>query len=153
MSSRVRCASGLAALNEATARPDGSHAAPLAFEMSYGRERIIVNCGSHPTNPEWQDMLPDAGVLPEDATMISRDRNARSAWLAEALSRLSDREKMIIHERRLVEEGVTLESLGQKLGVSKERVRQIEHQALQKLRSALTRMVGDPEASGLIPSI
>lgn len=34
-----------------------SHAAPLAFEMSYGRERVIVNCGSHPTNPEWQDML------------------------------------------------------------------------------------------------
>ncbi len=34
-----------------------AHAAPLSFEMSYGRERIIVNCGSHPTNPEWQDML------------------------------------------------------------------------------------------------
>ena len=102
---------------------------------------------------EWQDMLPDVGVLPEDATMISHDRAARGAWLAEALSRLTDREKMIIHERRLVEEGVTLECLGQKLGVSKERVRQIEHQALQKLRNALTRMVGDPEAAGLIPSI
>lgn len=102
---------------------------------------------------EWQDMLPDNGMLPEDATMMSHDRIARSAWLADALSRLSDREKMIIHERRLVEEGVTLESLGQKLGVSKERVRQIEHQALQKLRSALTRMVGDPEEAGLIPSV
>ncbi len=102
---------------------------------------------------EWQDLLPDAGVLPEDATMISHDRAARGAWLAEALSRLTDREKLIIHERRLVDEGVTLESLGKKLGVSKERVRQIEHQALQKLRNALTRIVGDPEAAGLIPSV
>ena len=58
----------------------------------------------------------------------------------------------IIRERRLVEEGVTLETLGRKLGVSKERVRQIEHQALRKLRSALTRIVGDPEEAGLIPS-
>ena len=81
------------------------------------------------------------------------DRAARGAWLAEALSRLSDREKLIIHVRRLVEDGVTLESLGQKLGVSKERVRQIEHQALQKLRNSLTRMVGDPEEAGLIPSV
>jgi len=102
---------------------------------------------------EWQDLLPDAGPLPEDATMIAHDRATRHAWLGEALSRLSDREKLIIHERRLVEDGVTLETLGQKLGVSKERVRQIEHQALQKLRNALTRMVGDPEEAGLIPSV
>jgi len=85
--------------------------------------------------------------------MITRDRATRNAWLAEALSSLTDREKMIIHERRLGEEGVTLEFLGQKLGVSKERVRQIEHQALRKLKSSLTRMVGDPEEAGLIPSV
>lgn len=102
---------------------------------------------------EWQDLLPDGGALPEDAMMITRDRATRNAWLAEALSRLTEREKMIISERRLGEEGVTLESLGQKLGVSKERVRQIEHQALRKLKSSLTRMVGDPEEAGLIPSI
>jgi len=49
----------------------------------------------------------------------SRQRAARAPGSAEALSRLSDREKLIIDERRLVEDGVTLESLGQKLGVSK----------------------------------
>ena len=59
---------------------------------------------------------------------------------------------MIIRERRLVEDGVTLESLGAKLGVSKERVRQIEHQALRKLKPALCRIVGDPEEAGLIPA-
>jgi RNA polymerase sigma-32 factor len=101
---------------------------------------------------EWQDLLPDLGALPEDETMIEHDRSTRSAWLAEALSDLTDRELTIIRERRLAEEGVTLETLGRKLGVSKERVRQIEHQALRKLRFALTRIVGDPEEAGLIPS-
>ena len=102
---------------------------------------------------EWQDLLPDAGPLPEDAAMIAHDSATRHAWLGEALSRLTEREKLIIRERRLADEGVTLETLGEKLGVSKERVRQIEHQALQKLRNSLTRMVGDPEEAGLIPSV
>lgn len=101
---------------------------------------------------EWQDLLQDEGALPEDETMLARDRATRSAWLAEALSDLTEREMLIIRERRLVEDGVTLESLGQKLGVSKERVRQIEHQALNKLKSALMRIVGDPEEAGLIPA-
>lgn len=101
---------------------------------------------------EWQDLLPDMSALPEDETMIERDRAVRNEWLARALSDLTDRELIIIKERRLAEEGVTLETLGRRLGVSKERVRQIEHQALRKLRSALTRIVGDPEEAGLIPS-
>lgn len=101
---------------------------------------------------EWQDLLQDEGALPEDETMLTRDRATRHAWLAEALGDLTEREMMIIRERRLVEDGVTLESLGQKLGVSKERVRQIEHQALNKLKSALMRIVGDPEEAGLIPA-
>ena len=57
----------------------------------------------------------------------------------------------IISKRRLAEESVTLEALGEELGVSKERVRQIEHQALGKLRKALERIVGDPMKAGLIP--
>jgi RNA polymerase sigma-32 factor len=101
---------------------------------------------------EWQDLLPDMGALPEEETMQERDRETRREWLAKALGDLTDRELIIIKERRLAEEGVTLETLGRQLGVSKERVRQIEHQALRKLRCALTRIVGDPEEAGLIPS-
>jgi len=101
---------------------------------------------------EWQDLLPDMGAQPEEEIMVTCDRQTRKMWLAEALADLTEREMIIIRERRLVEEGVTLETLGRRLGVSKERVRQIEHQALCKLRSALTRIVGDPEESGLIPS-
>ncbi|MEL6782008.1 MAG: sigma factor-like helix-turn-helix DNA-binding protein, partial [Pseudomonadota bacterium] len=55
--------------------------------------------------------------------------------------------------RRLSEDTVTLETLGKQLGISKERVRQIEHQALGKLRKALEAMVGDPEKAGLIPDL
>jgi RNA polymerase sigma-32 factor len=50
---------------------------------------------------------------------------------------LNERELMIVKERRLQEDGATLESLGESLGISKERVRQIESRALEKLREAL----------------
>ena len=87
-------------------------------------------------------------MLPEDETMLERDRQTRQhVARRSALGDLTEREMIIIRERRLVEEGVTLETLGRKLGVSKERVRQIEHQALRKLRSALTRIVGNPRRS------
>ena len=70
---------------------------------------------------------------------VKSDTARRSRWLEEAMTELNERELRIVRERRLSEEGATLESLGEKLGISKERVRQIENRALQKLRSALLR--------------
>jgi RNA polymerase sigma-32 factor len=102
---------------------------------------------------EWQDLLADERPDPEANAMDKRDTNKRSEWLGEAMDRLTDREQLIIRERRLREDSVTLEKLGVRLGISKERVRQIEHQALNKLKKALTETVGDPEEAGLIPSI
>ena len=102
---------------------------------------------------EWQDLLADENPDPEAEVMSSRDTDKRSEWLADAMTALTDREQLIIRERRLREDSVTLEKLGERLGISKERVRQIEHQALNKLRKALTDSVGDPEESGLIPQI
>ena len=102
---------------------------------------------------EWQDLLADERPDPEAAAMDKRDTNKRSQWLGEAMSRLTDREQLIISERRLREDSVTLEKLGVRLGISKERVRQIEHQALNKLKKALTETVGDPAEAGLIPSL
>jgi RNA polymerase sigma-32 factor len=99
---------------------------------------------------EWQDMLADDRVTPDDEVMEARDGAKRTEWIQEALKALSERELTIIRERRLQEESVTLESLGKRLGISKERVRQIEHHALKKLRCALIKRVGDPVAAGLV---
>ncbi len=134
-----------------TLRVDEEEVDKMASRLSAADRSLNAPVGEA-GDSEWQDLLPDDSMLPEEETMLERDRQTRHMWLAQALGDLTEREMIIIRERRLVEEGVTLETLGRKLGVSKERVRQIEHQALCKLRSALTRIVGDPEEAGLIPS-
>ncbi|MEP1145108.1 MAG: RNA polymerase factor sigma-32 [Henriciella sp.] len=101
---------------------------------------------------QWQDLLPDESATPDQIVMEERDNAKRKEWIAEALQVLSERETLIISERRLTDDSVTLEVLGKRLGISKERVRQIEHQALNKLKKTLTKMVGDPEKAGLIPA-
>jgi RNA polymerase sigma-32 factor len=90
---------------------------------------------------DWQDFLADVRPSPEEVVIGLRDAQTRSKWLAEALSELSPRERTIIAGRRLCDEGATLEELGRALGVSKERVRQLEHRALQKLRQSISRHV------------
>ncbi len=99
---------------------------------------------------EWQDLLEDDRPAPEETVMQSHDAEKRGQWLHEAMDSLTGREKLIISERKLGEEIVTLEALGERLGISKERVRQIEHQALTKLKKSLTCRFGDPEEAGLI---
>jgi len=98
---------------------------------------------------EWQDFLPCEAPLPEDVVTDQRDAQVRMTLIKEAMTNLTDREVIIISERQLADESVTLSALGERLGISKERVRQIEAQALAKLKSALTRSVGDPVAAGL----
>ena len=93
---------------------------------------------------DWQDFLADSRPSPEDVVIGMRDGETRSRWLAEALGELSPRERTIINQRRLSEDGATLEELGRKLGVSKERVRQLEHRALAKLRESILRRVESP---------
>ena len=100
---------------------------------------------------EWQDMIADESAIPEHVVMAEHDTAKRRKWIAEALKTLNPREIHVITRRRLDEESMTLEALGSELGVSKERVRQIEHQALGKLRKALEVLVGDPDEAGLIP--
>jgi RNA polymerase sigma-32 factor len=92
---------------------------------------------------EWQDFLPDNGPNPEDIVIGLRDAETRSKWLAEAIQDLSPREQVIIRQRRLLEDAVTLQHLGKELGVSKERIRQLEQRALNKLRESMMRKVAD----------
>lgn len=101
---------------------------------------------------EWQDLLADDSAQPEAEVMERADSERRIKWLRDAMIRLNDRERLIIQERRLCEAGSTLEALGQRLGISKERVRQIEAVAFKKLRDALVEGVGDPYEMELIPA-
>ncbi|MEL6568941.1 MAG: RNA polymerase factor sigma-32 [Pseudomonadota bacterium] len=102
---------------------------------------------------QWQDLLADESATPDQEVEVSRDTEQRRQWINDALRALNEREMLIIRQRRLTDDTVTLETLGKELGISKERVRQIEHQALSKLRKALEKIVGDPEKAGLIPDV
>ena len=93
---------------------------------------------------DWQGLLADERPSPEQVVTGMRDARTRSAWLAEALADLNPRERMIIERRRLHEQGATLEDLGRELGISKERVRQLEGRALLKLRETLTQRADTP---------
>jgi RNA polymerase sigma-32 factor len=91
---------------------------------------------------EWLETLEDDA--PQAAETVSRasDMDRVRGWLADALKALNARERMIIVERKLRDEPRTLESLGQELGLSKERIRQLEAQALAKLRKRLENVTG-----------
>ena len=84
------------------------------------------------------DFLVDDKPLPDETVGEQIDGDRRIGWLREALKVLSERELRIVRERRLAEDAATLEALGDRLGISKERVRQIESRAMEKLRRALS---------------
>jgi len=86
---------------------------------------------------DYQSLLADDRPNPEEVVIGIKDSQTRSQWLESALKKLSEREQRIIKERHLRHETVTLEDLGKKLGVSKERVRQLESRAMEKLKDHL----------------
>ncbi|MCV9966099.1 RNA polymerase factor sigma-32 [Pararhizobium sp. BT-229] len=83
------------------------------------------------------DLLACDAPLPDEQVSEMIDGERRRTWLSHALCQLNEREMKIIRARRLSEDSATLEELGADLGISKERVRQIETRALEKLRIAL----------------
>ncbi len=91
---------------------------------------------------QWQDTLVDGGPLQDEAYADAEERIVRRSMLVEALSALNEREQHILTERRLIEEPKTLEELSQHHGVSRERVRQIEVRAFEKLQKAMMRIAG-----------
>ena len=95
---------------------------------------------------QWQDFLPDDGPTPEEIVMGRHDFGLRLGWLESALAELSPRERQIVHERLLTDDRVTLEEIGARLGITKERVRQIEHKAYAKLRAGVLKRSSDAEA-------
>lgn len=86
---------------------------------------------------EWVDTLEDEGGSPETRVTEAHDGAKMRDWLGQAMGQLSARERYIVAQRRLIDEPRTLESLGEELGLSKERIRQLEAQAFTKMRKSL----------------
>lgn len=108
-------------MNQRLAAPDHSLNAPLRLDG----------------DGEWQDWLVDEHENQEESFADSEEFNGRKALLDQALMTLNERERHILSERRLQEEPQTLETLSHHYGVSRERIRQIEARAMEKLQKAM----------------
>ena len=108
-------------MNRRLAAPDHSLNAPLRAD----------------SEGEWQDWLVDDGESQEQAIGDREEATGRKALLASALKTLNERERHILIERRLKDNPTTLEDLSQHYDISRERVRQIEVRAFEKLQKAM----------------
>jgi RNA polymerase sigma-32 factor len=86
---------------------------------------------------EWQDWLVDDSIDQETALAESEESNRRRGMLNEALKTLNERERRVFQARRLAEDPLTLEELSSEFGVSRERIRQIEVRAFEKVQKAV----------------
>ncbi|HZG09247.1 MAG TPA: RNA polymerase sigma factor RpoH [Allosphingosinicella sp.] len=92
---------------------------------------------------QWQDWLVDTEPLQDERVAEAEETKVRHELLLEAMKALNDREKHILTERRLSDEPKTLEELSQVYDVSRERIRQIEVRAFEKLQKALMNLAGE----------
>jgi RNA polymerase sigma-32 factor len=86
---------------------------------------------------EWQDWLVDESDSQEDILVHNEEASLRSSLLVEALDKLTERERKVFEARRLRDDPATLEDLSQEFGVSRERIRQIEVRAFEKVQKAV----------------
>jgi RNA polymerase sigma-32 factor len=114
-------------MNRRLAAPDNSLNAPVRMDG----------------DGEWQDWLVDETPDQETAMAEREELSARRELLANALGLLNERERKILTERRLQETPATLEDLSQEYGISRERVRQIEVRAFEKLQRAIKKAALD----------
>ncbi len=113
-------------MNRRLAAPDNSLNAPLRADGEGG---------------EWQDWLVDESASQEEVLGETEEFQERMGLLRDAMKGLNEREQHIIRERRLSEDPTTLEKLSQHYGISRERVRQIEVRAFEKLQKAIKNAV------------
>ena len=92
---------------------------------------------------QWQDWLQDDAPLQDKIVADAQEADVRHSMLVSAMDDLNEREQHILTERRLTDDPKTLEELSQVYGVSRERVRQIEVRAFEKLQKAMMRIAGE----------
>ncbi len=105
--------------------------------------------GAEEGSGEWQDWLADDRPLQDETVAEAEESQMRMAMLAEAMNSLNERERHILTERRLTEKPQTLEELSQAYDVSRERIRQIEVRAFEKLQKAMQRIAGERLLPGM----
>lgn len=99
---------------------------------------------------QWQDILQDDNPLQDEIVAEAEEKTVRHDLLVEAMDSLNERERDILTERRLTDDPKTLEELSQVYHVSRERVRQIEVRAFEKLQKAMNRIATDKK---LLPAM
>ncbi len=139
----------LGALEEGDLRPE--NVAQIAKDLSVTEAEVVdmnrrmsgadaslnATVGSEDGGAQWQDWLEDENSNQAEAYAESDELDIRRRLLVKAMSVLNDREKEILMQRRLSDEPVTLEALSEKHAVSRERIRQIEVRAFEKLQSKM----------------
>ena len=102
---------------------------------------------------EWQDWLVDEVSDQEDRLVADQESDNRKKALGEALTVLNDRERRIFEARRLADDPITLEDLAAEFGVSRERVRQIEVRAFEKVQRAVKHRIAAIETRASAPAL
>jgi len=138
----------ISALEEGDLHPD--HVKLIAHRLGVGEQEVVemnrrlggdaslnAPIREEGESVEWQDWLTDESTSQEENLAASEEAKNRHAALIESLSALNARERRIFELRRLAEEPVTLEELAKEFGVSRERVRQIEVRAFEKVQNAV----------------
>ena len=142
----------LGALEEGDLRPE--NVAQIAKDLSVTEAEVIdmnrrlagsdaslnATVGSEEGGAQWQDWLEDEDSDQANDYAERNEMDARRALLTQAMAVLNDREREILVQRRLSEEPVTLEDLSESYGVSRERIRQIEVRAFEKLQAKMTEL-------------
>jgi RNA polymerase sigma-32 factor len=150
----------MAALEEGDLRPE--QVATIAHKLAVTEDEVIsmnrrlggggdaslnapIGGAGGDGESEWMDWLADDQTEGNQETRLadSEEFGARMSLLEEAMSELNERERHIISERRLKDEPATLEDLSKEYGVSRERVRQIEVRAFEKLQKAMKRRASE----------
>ena len=118
--------------------------------MMGGDASLNVSLREDGEGGQWQDILQDDRPLQDATVADAQEASYRHEMLAEAMQGLNDREREILTERRLAEDPKTLEELSQVYNVSRERVRQIEVRAFEKLQKGMHRIAGERR---LLPAV
>ena len=114
-----------------------------------GHEKSLNDPIKSGETDEWQDWLPDERLDQELAMSQKQEFNEKKKLLSDAIKILNDREKEIIEARRLSENPKTLEELSKKYKISRERIRQIETKAFEKLQKS---MINASKSKNLLPA-